>query len=131
MPRKKVGSAERTARVGDPSSSLPTHGPVVLQLVSLVSGDPHPLDGRYVKSFHPGPASMPLGQCLLLTTRHIGAAKVYASHVEAHAEWTRVDPRQPIGPNGKPNRPLTSWNVLIEHAPAGVPDADAGSESAR
>lgn len=120
MARKKAGSAERTARVGDASSSLPTHGPVVLRLDTLVSGDRHPLEGRYVKQYHPGPASMPLRQCLLLTTRHVSAAKVYASHIEAHAEWTRVDPREPMAPNGRPNRPLTAWNVSIEPAPFGA-----------
>lgn len=104
-------------RAGDTSLSLPAVGPVVIQLDGLVSGAAHPLEGRYVWAYNPGPASMPLRQCLLMTTRDVRRAKVYASHQAAHAEWTRVDPREPVGPSGRPNRPMTAWNVSILPAP--------------
>lgn len=121
MARKKPKAAAAQAAPQAQAEGQPVpetqDGPVVIQLVGLMNGQPHPLDGRYVKSYHPGPASMPLGQCLLLTTRHAAQAKFYASHAEAHAEWTRIDPRQPTRPNdGKPNRPLTAWNILITRA---------------
>lgn len=110
MPRKP-----KAPKAGQPDTGL--KGPVVIQLVSLVSGDPHSLDGTYVVQYHPGPTSMPHGHCLLRTTPDILKAKVYANAEAAHSEWTRVDNRRPVRPDGQPNRPMTAWNVVIQEAP--------------
>jgi hypothetical protein len=91
--------------------------PCIIQLVGLARGLSHPFDGRYVVRYHPGPASMSAGQCLLVTTSDARKAKVYADAESAHAEWARVDPRAPVRPDGQPNRPLTAWTIEILPAP--------------
>lgn len=117
MARK--ASKRKVADMGEAAGEAPADRPTVIQLIGLVSGAPHALDGRYVKRYHPGPPSMLPGQCLLITVGKKEHAKVYASVREAHEEWVRVDPRAPIRPHdGKPNRPLTAWSVLF--LPAGA-----------
>lgn len=109
MARK--GTKRKIVDMGEkaPAATMP---PVVIRLVSLVRGGAHPLDGRYVMRYHPGPPSMPLAECLLVTTTDIHKAKVYRDVMEANEDYMRVDPRQPIRAyDGRPNRPMTSWSV--------------------
>lgn len=95
------------------------HG-YVIQLVELVNGTYHAYQGRYVKAYHPGPASMARGRCILLTVLSIDKARVYPTMEAALAEYHRVDPREPTRSDGAPNRPLTAWTVLMQPAPEPV-----------
>lgn len=89
----------------------------VIQLVGLVNGDPHPLDGQYVRYYHPGPKAMARGECWLTTTRNPAYARVYPTKAAATEEYRRVDPRIPVRADGKPNRPMTAWTILVSPAP--------------
>lgn len=117
--KRKVVDMSAEVEVGEVALAVSAPaGPVVIKLVGLVSGAGHPLDGQYVTRYHPGPPSMRPRECLLLTTRDVSRAKVYASALEAHAEWTRVDEREPVRADGQPNRPMTAWSIFILTAPA-------------
>lgn len=123
MARK--GTKRKIADMGTPmdaAAGASSGRPVVIQLVALTDGKPHPYDGQYVLRYHPGPPSFARHTCLLVVTRDAAKAKVYGGHEAAHAEWTRVDPREPVRSDGRPNRPLTAWSVLFTPAPGAVSD---------
>lgn len=86
---------------------------VVIQIVGLVNGIASPLDGEFLVEYDPGRDGMAGGLPMtahIKTTPRLSEAKRYAGMAEAHAEWIRVDPRQPIRIDGKPNRPLTAFS---------------------
>jgi hypothetical protein len=91
--------------------------PLVMKIEGM-GGGPTPFDGQYLKEYDPGRAGVdPNGAPMIahvVTTPHKHEAKVFASLVEFHAEWTRVDPHNPVRPDGRPNRPLTAFTVSTE-----------------
>jgi hypothetical protein len=88
---------------------------LVLTLVELASGRPSPFDGQYLKEYDPNrDGETPDGDLLLahiVTTPDIEEAMKFESMQEVHKIWTRVDDRDPIRPDGKPNRPLTAFTI--------------------
>ena len=54
----------------------------------------------------------------VVTTPDIYAAKHFTDYAEFHKVWTLVDNRNPVRPDGKPNRPLTAFSVTTEFIPA-------------
>lgn len=78
----------------------------VIQIQGLVTGRPSQFDGQYVSDYEPHPGGAPL----LDTVKDPAKAKVFADHAEAMEYW-----RQSRGtrPDGKPDRPLTAFTVLI------------------
>lgn len=87
--------------------------PYVMRIVGLVRGGATPHDGRYVVEFDAGPVGLPLGECVLRTSRNIEHARRYATREDAHYAWRSMDIREPTRPDGRPNRPLTVFSVEI------------------
>jgi hypothetical protein len=90
----------------------------VIKLVGLAGGQgASPLDGEYLVQYDPGRDGVdPNGNRMLAhiaTSPRRADALVFETVAEAHACWTRVDPRQPVRADGRPNRPLTAFSVEI------------------
>ena len=85
----------------------------LIELVGLARGEPTPHDGSYLVHYDPVAhyaawLGCPLGE--IVTTRDPERAHQFASKADAVRCW-----QQEAGtrPDGKPNRPLTSWTILI------------------
>lgn len=90
----------------------------VIRIIGLANGGETAFDGQYVVIYDPGrdgvePTTKRPMRCYLQTTPDITRATRY-DLVSAHRLWTAEDPRNPIRPDGKPNRPLTAFTVTIE-----------------
>jgi hypothetical protein len=93
----------------------------VIQIIGLVNGGATAFDGQYLKEFDASrdgvePISGRVMMCRLVTTPDISEAKVFADVIEAHRLWVTVDEREPVRPDGKPNRPLTAFTIRVESA---------------
>lgn len=87
-------------------------GPVVMQIVGLARGGESPNDGAYVLSFD---ANARGGRGELRVTRDRGRAMTFPSDKEAMAFWRQQSRVMPLRPyDGKPNRPLTAYSVMVE-----------------
>ena len=91
--------------------------PVVMQIVGLVSGDECPFDGQFLVEYDPerdgtDPRGWPM-MAHIVCTPHIRDARRFTDFGEAHRVWTRTCRRDPVRPDGKPNRPLTAFTVSI------------------
>ena len=78
-------------------------------------GNPTEFDDQYVVEYDPtregvSPSGVPMN-AHLITTPDPAQAKVYATAAEAFEEWRRAHGVRPW--DGKPNRPLTAFNVEI------------------
>lgn len=101
---------------------------IAMKIVRLADGSAMPgYDGKFVKEFdashtYPHRPDLPdePGQCWLVVTDNIREAKAYASIIEAREDWIQVDQRQPVRPDGQPNRPLTAFTVTFEQVPEGI-----------
>jgi hypothetical protein len=93
------------AQIADPAMRA------VIQIQGLANGEPSGADGQYVKSYTPDGNE---GAGDLELTRHRGQAKRYASKAEAMDDWKRVSSTHPTRSDGRPNRPMSAFTVLIE-----------------
>ena len=89
-----------------------------LKIEGLVSGMPTVFDGEYLVEYDPSldglePGTTRLMNCYLRTTPNIEEA-LHLDKRQLFDLWKKVDPRQPIRADGKPNRPLTAFTVTIE-----------------
>jgi hypothetical protein len=95
----------------------------VILIHGLIQGGTTSFDGQYVVEYDPGrdgvdPGSgMPM-MCHLVTTPDISKATVFPG-TAAFELWRKPDPRNPVRPDGKPNRPLTAFTVEIVPDPGG------------
>lgn len=93
---------------------------VVIRLIGLATGQPSPLDGQYVTDYDPcRDGTAPNGAAMyayLTSTPDRDQARRYQDLVAAWNELGRVDQRQPVRPDGKPNRPIGAYSVAIEPA---------------
>lgn len=87
--------------------------PYIIEIVCLADGQRHPYDGSYVVTYDPSVGSQP-GECLLDVTRDPACARAFPTAMEAVAYTRQVDQRQPVRPDGRPNRPLTAFTLSIE-----------------
>jgi hypothetical protein len=87
--------------------------PYVIQLVETALGLPTRHDGQWVVEYDPSPRNLPLGEAVLRTSANREHAKRFKTRDDAWYLWRRVDTRQPVRADGKPNRPLTAWTVSI------------------
>jgi hypothetical protein len=90
----------------------------VIKIVGLANGEPSVFDDQYIVEFDPGrdgtePGTGRFMRCHLVTTPDIREATVFDA-MDAIKLWRSVDPREPTRPDGKPNRPLTAWSVLMK-----------------
>jgi hypothetical protein len=95
--------------------------PLVIQILGLADGSPTVFDGQYLKEYDPNRDGVdPSGQPMLAhvaCTDDPAAALHFEDAGEAHRVWTLVDQRDPVRPDGKPNRPLTAFTITIIPAP--------------
>jgi hypothetical protein len=96
--------------------------PYLMQIIGI-EGMSTPFDGEYLVEYDPSrnsfdPDGMPM-LAHVVTTKNPSRAKRYENLEAIHAEWTRVDPRQPVRPDGQPNRPLTAFTISTVQAPVG------------
>lgn len=83
---------------------------IVMRIVSDALGRRTLYDGLYVLNFDPD-ARHGLGE--MKCTHDLDKALTFANHAAAHAYWTQASKVQPLRPDGKPNRPLTAFNVAL------------------
>lgn len=84
----------------------------IIRIIGLVNGQRSPYDNQYVSRFDfdgCGP-----GEANLKTTPLPQNAMQFDSAVDAWDFWKTVDPRQPLRPDGQPNRPMTAFTVSID-----------------
>lgn len=88
-----------------------------MKIVGMAHGHPSPFDGQYLVEYDPDrPGVDPSGNAMLahiVCTPDPAQARVFASSVDAWAEWRRTSATTPTRPDGKPNRPLTAFTVEI------------------
>lgn len=54
------------------------------------------------------------GVGIVMLTRDVKKARKFEDFESAMAFWKRQSKRRPLRPDGKPNRPLTAYNVTTE-----------------
>ena len=88
-----------------------------IQIISLANGGSTPYDGEYVREYDPARNGIDkhgyLMTAHLVTTPNRDEAMQFAHARDALDCWRQTDPRQPKRPDGRPNRPLTSFTVEI------------------
>ena len=87
----------------------------IVQLVCYANGEACPRGGEYVVDYEP-PVMNAAGEYVpntgrIETSRDLSRARLFATAADAAACWRRSNG---VRPDGKPNRPLTSYTVLIE-----------------
>src|SRR5476651_995426 len=96
---------------------------VIIRIICLVSGVPTPFDGKYVKAYDPtyhyAPGEYDGG--LLEVTDDPKQALQFPNVGAAMAKWKQSAGCECHGKrvDGRPNAPLTAWNVEI-YTPVGV-----------
>ena len=93
---------------------------VVMKIEGLINGGSTAFDGQYVVEYDPcrdgrEPETGRVMMCFLATTPDKNNASRFAGVSEARELWAAIDQRTPLRPDGKPNRPLTAFTVLIEN----------------
>lgn len=81
----------------------------VIKIVGLVTGERTVYDGQYVIAYD-------VEKRDLQTTPDIDKATRFDAG-DAFELWRKVDPREPLREDGKPNRPLTIFTVEMQPAP--------------
>lgn len=88
----------------------------VIQILSLANGTRSPFDGGFVKTFDPDAFN---GRGDLDVVMKAKDARKFDTQVEALRFWQQQSTVKPTRADGKPNRPLTAFNVTIEPYPEG------------
>lgn len=91
---------------------MPNDDTCCIRIITLTVGGHSDFDGQYVKRYDPTyyPKGEPYDGGLLLVTPNRAEARQFESTAEALAYWRQS---HGIGTNGKPNRPLTAFDVEI------------------
>jgi hypothetical protein len=89
----------------------------VIQVVNLINGGRSAFDGQFVVSYDPSHPGVEPGTgrpmlCHLVTTPNVDEATRFTK-IEAMELWRSVDTRNPVRPDGRPNRPFTAFSVEI------------------
>jgi hypothetical protein len=83
---------------------------IVIRIVSDALGQRTHFDGLYVSKFDPDAHQ---GRGEVRASRELKDALTFESHESAHTFWKQSSKVQPWRPDGKPNRPLTAYNVIL------------------
>ena len=90
-------------------------GSVIIRLIGPASAVNYtPLGDLFLRDANVNAAR---GRGTIETTSDPARAKRFASKAEAWAYWGQQSEVKPRRPDGRPNRPLTAWTVLVEPAP--------------
>lgn len=88
----------------------------VIKIICLADGRATEFDGQYVTEYDPSRTSRsPAGAEMLchLRTTPDRAKALKLSARDAFELWRKVDERNPVRSDGRPNRPLTAFTVEI------------------
>ena len=104
----------------------------VLRIDGDALGNPTPFDGQWITEYDPSrlgiaPDGRPL-LCHLRTTRIISRAKMFDTAGEAIMFFRRD---YGLRTDGKPNRPLTAFNIWVETFPPEFPSGVIGRAPVR
>lgn len=92
-----------------------------IRIVGLVDGTPTDFDGQYLVEYDPSRVGTqpvtgrPMPVFHLVTTPDIRKATRFSTS-EVVSVYRAVDRRNPVNPDGQPNRPLTAFTVEIDPA---------------
>lgn len=86
-------------------------GQFAIRIIGYADGRPDPDGQTYVRTYDPNVAA---GRGYLVKTRNPALAKHFDSADAAWAFWRQRSRVKPFRPDGKPNRPLTGYTVVIE-----------------
>lgn len=96
----------------------------VLRIIGLVNGLPTEFDGQYIVNYDPERdmwSRYGLMACYLETTWKVEDARTFDTPGEYLDYWRKIPAKEPIRPDGEPNRPLTAFTVealkLVEITP--------------
>ncbi len=82
----------------------------VIQIIANAAGFPCPFAGEYLMTFdheaHDGRGEID-------TTTRLSRAMKFKTSIKAFEFYGRVSKSRPTRPDGKPNKPLTAFTVLI------------------
>jgi hypothetical protein len=84
----------------------------LLVCAGMADGRPTNLVGFYLESFDPD-AGDDRTTGVAVWTDDVNKAKSFANYAAAFAEWNRQSKRIPLRSDGKPNKPLTAFNVEV------------------
>lgn len=82
-----------------------------LRVISTATGEPHPASGAFVQD---ADVDAQNGRGELLWTKDPADAMLFPSVDAAWTFWQRQSNVKAIRTDGKPNRPLTAFHMLIE-----------------
>lgn len=83
---------------------------IVIRIVCDATGQSTAVDGQYIMSFNPDAHD---GRGDVATCMKQGDAKQFNTTAEAHSFWRQQSKVKPLRPDGKPNCPLTAYNVEL------------------
>jgi hypothetical protein len=78
----------------------------VIRILGMVNGMPTDADGSYIADYDAESDK-------LTVNPNIEYAKKFADLTEAMELWKTTSPTQPVRDDGKPNRPLTVYNIEV------------------
>lgn len=91
--------------------------PIVIRVLGLAlpgQSKRTALDGAYIRAYDPDAHN---GYGHIIGTLNVNEALTFATAGEAFALYRSISRTKPFRPDGKPNRPLTSYTVEIINAP--------------
>lgn len=80
----------------------------IVRILGLANGEPSPLDGMYLKAYDPHAHG---GVGLIEGTPHRRRAMEFEDLTSFHALYVQAHGTRP---DGKPNRPITAYNLQTE-----------------
>lgn len=83
---------------------------VTIQVLGAADDTKTPHDGRYVVAWTPHTR---YGTLACTTTQDRAQASRFTK-AEAYMRWRTISMRDPVRPDGKPNRPLAALNCVFE-----------------
>jgi len=92
----------------------------VMRLIEVMQpgASPTPYDGQFLQEYDPNRDGIsPDGKRMLahlVCTPEPREAMRFANPGIAWQQWLLVDERNPVRPDGKPNRPLSAFSISIE-----------------
>jgi hypothetical protein len=84
---------------------------VIIKIISPVVGGPSDLDGLWLKSYDPDGRG---GRGNVIGTKKRAEALRFTDMPSAMKFWRQPSSVLPLRPDGKPNRPLTAFNIEVE-----------------
>ena len=87
---------------------------IIIKLQGLADGRPTTVDGQYLRYCDFDAAE---GRGVIYGTADPHQALMFADVEDALAYWKQQSSLLPLRPDGRPNRPLTSYTVSLEKYP--------------